>query len=205
MFVNPQDERLYEYLLLLSPDKKVTEEINEFKKCFANQYDCKKATGLKPHITLVKFAQLESTQNRIVQHLNTFAQSVCPFEVELNGFKHFPHTFYVDIATKDPIVNLVNNLQKRYSRLLKLHKSPPRFIKNPHITIARGMTPPQMDQAVAEWDGKDYRSSFAVNEMVLIRRRIDNTELQLKMKHSPIAAFPFSGKSEFNNQQLELF
>lgn len=75
MVANPQNDRLYQHLLLLDPDKKVTEEINEFKKYFTEHYSCKKAAGLKPHITLVKFEQLESAQHRIVQHLNKFTQS----------------------------------------------------------------------------------------------------------------------------------
>lgn len=31
MHVNPRDDRLYGYLLLLAPDKKVTKDINELK------------------------------------------------------------------------------------------------------------------------------------------------------------------------------
>jgi 2'-5' RNA ligase len=203
--VIPEEDCLYGYLLLLAPDMKVTKDINELKRYFKSQYGCKNAARLTPHITLVKFAQLEWAQNRIIRHLNTFAQSVCPFDVELKGFKHFSRTFYVDVATKEPIVNLVCNLQKRYSHLLKLHQSPPYFIKNPHITVARGMTPQQLDQAVAEWEGEDYRSSFPVNEMVLIRRRLSLTTLQPLESYAPIARFAFTGKSAFGNQQLELF
>lgn len=111
----------------------------------------------------------------------------------------------MDVATKEPVVNLVINLQKRYSRLLKLSQLRPYFIKNPHITVARGMTPQQLDHAVAEWEGKDYRSFFTVNEMVLIRRRLNSRNLQPLEKYTPIAGFPFLGTSLFSSQQLELF
>src|SRR5690606_37600065 len=46
MFVDPQNDRVYEYLLLHAPDQKATEEINKFKNFFTNQYGCKNAAAI---------------------------------------------------------------------------------------------------------------------------------------------------------------
>ena len=80
----------------------------EIKKAFAKDYECETAIYTKPHVTLVRFKQIEMMETRIIQRLKNITMSLSPVKVELKEFGSFPsHTIYINITSKVPIVNIV--------------------------------------------------------------------------------------------------
>src|SRR4051812_20224140 len=94
----PPGYRVFDYLLVLPPHEELWNTIMEIKKKFAEDYDCKTALYTKPHITLLRFRQIEMMETRIIQRLKNITVSLVPIKVELKGFGSFPsHTIYINI------------------------------------------------------------------------------------------------------------
>src|SRR6266542_7068456 len=140
--------RVVDYLLVLQPHEELWNTIMEIKKKFAKDYECETALYTKPHITLVRFRQIEMTETRIIQQLKNITMTLSPIKVELKEFGSFPsHTIYINITSKVPIVNMVKALRAP-QKLMKLDKdNKPHFITEPHLTIARKLQPWQYEKA----------------------------------------------------------
>ena len=52
-----RNQKVHEYLLVLSPHEDLWNKIMIIKEEFANTYSCRFAASLKPHITISKFVQ----------------------------------------------------------------------------------------------------------------------------------------------------
>ncbi len=167
-------ELTYEYLLVLPIIERISSEILKIKYLFEREYGCRKAANSEPHITLIKFIQLVTMEKSIVQRLERFSRSVVPFIVKLNGFGNVPSSvIYINVLNKTPIIEIVKNMRGPFKHLLTPDKKlDPKFTRNPHVTIAREMSPEQYDQALLEWQNKEFTFSFPVNEMILLRREI---------------------------------
>src|SRR5215213_8852314 len=112
--------RRNEYLLVLSPHEELRNKITSAKKEFYEKYKAPSALGGKPHLTLVKFDQLEMMEERLVSRLRTIAMGFPPFKVELKDYGSYPsHTIFINVTSKLPIQNLVKEIKKD-QRLMKL-------------------------------------------------------------------------------------
>src|SRR5947208_4160247 len=91
--------RMCEYLLVLQPHEELWNKIAQVKNDFFNHYQADSAKWGKPHITLVKFAQLQMMEERIVNRLKMIGMAMPAFKVELKDFGSFPsHTIYINVA-----------------------------------------------------------------------------------------------------------
>src|SRR5215469_12262184 len=95
-----------EYLLVLQPHEELWNEIKSIKEKFATDYSCEQAKKGLPHITLIRFKQVQATETYIRQSLRNNARTLSPFKIELKNFGSFPsHTIYINIVSKVPIMN----------------------------------------------------------------------------------------------------
>lgn len=198
------DVKLYEYLLLIPPDQKVTQKVNELKTLFCENYGCKNAAGLVPHLTLVNFMQQESMEFRLINCLEKFTPYVKPFPVKLEGFGQFPpHTIYLDLAERETIVALVKNIRAKFQRILRISEQlKPNFTLKPHLTIARGVTEEQYEKIWPVYQKEYFSESFTANEMILLKRETDPFTLKPVSKYRTVHHFPFLGK--YREEQLAM-
>ena len=162
--------RLCEYLLVLHPHEELWSKIMETKKEFAEKFKAPSAEWGKPHITLVKFNQLQLMEERIVNRFKMIAMAMPAFKVELTDFGSFPsHTIYINVDTKVAIQMLVKSL-KPAQHLLKTKEQKPHFIEESHITIARQLLPWQYEKGWLEYSNKHFTGRFIANSMLLLRR-----------------------------------
>jgi 2'-5' RNA ligase len=163
---------LNKYLLLLQPDAAINEKIMEIKKTFATQYKLPEAAKAKPHITLLKFSQVEAWEQKIIHRLGNIANSQAPIKIELQNFGSFPtHTIYINVTTKTPIQDLVKNIRTNVQKLLKLDKDhKPHFILESHITIARKLLPWQYEQGWLAYSHAHFTGRFIVKNMLLLKK-----------------------------------
>jgi len=189
---------LYEYLLVISPDQKLLTALSQIKNQFQSLYGCEYSASLIPHITLINFVQLERNMEKVVDYFGRFSKRVNPFEVQLCGFGGFAnHTIFANVATKRPIVKIVEDMQTKFSGLLQpLKHSAPHFIFNPHITIARKMSENQYNNAWEEWHNKEFNAIFEVSEMILLKRKITGGKCET------VAKFKFEGNGAFEEQGI---
>ncbi len=177
--------RLCEYLLVLHPHEELWNKIMETKKEFARKFEAPSAEWGKPHITLVKFQQLQLMEERIVNRFKMIAMAMPAFKVELKDFGSFPsHTIYINVDTKVAIQMLVKSLKPAQS-LLKNKEQKPHFMEESYITIARKLLPWQYEKGWLEYSHKHFTGRFIAKNMLLLRRREDMKSYQ------PVQKFEF--------------
>lgn len=186
-----------EYLLVLQPHEDLWNKIMEVKKDFYDRYELATTPTVmgmgKPHITLARFVQLEMMEERIFTRLKNVASSTSPFKVELKDYGSFPsHTIYINVATKDPIRNLIKQI-KPWQRLLKLdNDNKPYFIDDPHLSIARKLLPWQYEKGWLEYSHLNFTGRFIANDMLLLKRKQGGK------------AYSIAGKFSFMNMPVEV-
>lgn len=189
-----------DYLLIIQPSNDVKEKVNTLKKSFAEKYECPQALHSKPHITLLRFMQYGMNERNIVHKMQVHINRHSSFLISLNNFGSFPtHTIYVNVETKNNIIDLVKSLKpiQAFLKYDKEHK--PHFITTPHLTIARKLLPWQYEKGWLELSNTHFNASFMVNDILLLKRNIEQ-------KHYTVAAtFELLGKKEVVVEQVSLF
>ncbi len=178
--VIPTEWKVNEYLLILQPHEDLYNKMIDIKQSFAKEFDCAMAKYLKPHLTLLLFKQYEMMEQKIVHRLQSIAMQQYPFSIELNGFGSFPsHTIYINVQTKNSVIDLVKEL-KQIQSLLKLDaENKPHFITEPHISVARKLLPWQYEKAWTAYQQKNFTASFIANQMILLRRNEQHKAYQV--------------------------
>jgi len=197
-------EHLYEYLLVFSCDPVTEAAIGSVKQYFQKAYGCEQAANLRPHLTLFNCIIHEYKLDRVIQGFEKVARHMTPFRIELDGFnKYESGTFYVDLeeSSSQRVSELAKMLKNdTVDHLSKWSSGEFRFCSDPHITIARRMTPMQVDSAAREWMYKKFHSSFRVTEMILLKR-----SLLSGSKCQEIARMPLLGLPDQTFVQASLF
>ena len=172
--------RRNEYLLVLNPHEELRNKINSVKKEFYESYKAPSALGGKPHLTLVKFDQLEMMEERLVTRLKTIAMGYPPFKVELKDYGSYPsHTIFINVTSKLPIQNLVKEI-KQVQKLMKMdNEHKPYFIEEPNMTIARKLVPWQYEKAWLEYSHRHFTGRFIADSMLLLKRREGDKAFQI--------------------------
>ncbi|MFC3198346.1 2'-5' RNA ligase family protein [Parapedobacter deserti] len=187
--------QLYEYLLIIKPADHAQKAIEAFKRYLVNSHRYHNAIVSKGHITLMRFLQYESYEQRIIQRLQQIADTIRPFDVELQGFGSFGHTLYIDVKSADPIRQLVAMQRQALRPLLNGSKAlTPYFVTKPHVTIARKLTPPQNDAIWPIWKRTHYHDKFRAKNMILLRRMAGT------LRYSTVKKFNFLGLPRFGTQ-----
>lgn len=162
--------RICEYLLVLHPHEELWNKIMNTKKEFAKKFEAPSAEWGKPHITLVKFSQLQMMEERIVNRFKMIAMAMPAFKIELKDFGSFPsHTIYINVDTKVAIQALVKSLKPAQS-LLKTKEQKPHFIEDAYIPVARKLLPWQYEKGWLEYSNKHFTGRFIASNMLLLRR-----------------------------------
>ena len=176
----PTEWKVNEYLLIIQPHEDLYNKMVEMKQSFAKQFDCPMAMYLKPHLTLLLFKQYEMMEQKIIHRLQNITMQQSSFSIELNGFGSFPsHTVYINVQTKNIIVDLVKELKQAQS-LLKLNaEDKPHFITEPHISVAGKLLPRQYEKAWIDYQQKNFTARFIVNEIILLRRNEQHKAYQV--------------------------
>ncbi|WP_257666149.1 2'-5' RNA ligase family protein [Parapedobacter tibetensis] len=164
---------LNEYLLIIEPEASVKQQIQRFKRYFIQSYRFSNAIVTRTHLTLMRCLQYESYESRFVQKLRNISATVSPFDIELQGFGNFGHTLYIDVKTIHPILDVVSNRKEEIKPFVNRNmKQAPFFVKKPHITIARQLTPTQCNMVWALWSRAKYEGRFHAKKMLLLKRRV---------------------------------
>ena len=96
--------QVYEYLLVLDPQKELWERILKVKEEFAENYKSDLARWGQPQIALVNFLQYGMMEERLINRLRIVAMAATPFKVELRDFGSFPsHTIFINVVSKVPV------------------------------------------------------------------------------------------------------
>lgn len=161
-----------EYLLVLTPHEDLSNKLTLLRKEFAETFHTAPVL-FPPQLTLLKFTQVEMMERRFALQMRLQAMAQHPLQVKLNGFGSYPsHSIFAKLANGSEVTNLIKGL-KSIAKQLTLHKDhAPHFIQEPVFTIAQKLLPWQYEQAWQQWQHKNFMTSFMVNNMILLKRRL---------------------------------
>ncbi|MNS83127.1 RNA 2',3'-cyclic phosphodiesterase [compost metagenome] len=162
------------YLIALLPDATVTQEVNELKVLFAENFNTRKGQHIIPHITLQPpFGMTHEAMSQLVNNLIQFSEEEQPLQIQLDGFGYFlnPRS---DVIFIKPVYNPL--LQRFHRHLMcflrkngfSVSDTSKRF--NPHITIAyRDLKREETLKAWPLLENQPYLREFDVNEFYLLK------------------------------------
>lgn len=162
--------QMNEYMLVIQPHEELRNKIVQLKKEFAQNFEAPSAEWGKPHITLVRFSQLQIMEERMFNRLRILTMAMPAFKVDLTNFGSYPsHTIYINVECKVAIKELIKHL-KAVQSLFKTIELKPHFMDHFAITIARQLLPWQYDKSWLEYSHKHFTGQFIAKEMLLLRR-----------------------------------
>lgn len=162
---------LNEYMLVVHPDETVGAKVMAEKQQFSLQYNEQSAGRTKPYITVAGFQAREEMEPTLIRWMHRIISAQKKFNVTLNRYSGFPpHTIYLRVTDHMPFQALAKELQV-VDQYVRSYDCPQmHFSCRPHMTIARRLQEDVYRQAEAEYANKDFRASFEVRELVLLRR-----------------------------------
>lgn len=193
--------KLSEYLLIIEPDEQTKAKVFGFKQQFSIM-GCKNASNLIPHLTISNFLSHPDKEEQFLSRIDHFIRHFSNLTIVLNGFQTFNKAIVIKVEDTGYLVHMVSSLRNRFYTYLKAGpKFKPYFSLKPHVTIARQMTPDQHRLLWSEWKDKQFKHSFKVQKLKLMRREVDPISLKPLQNYQHVQYFPLDGeKSDFFRQ-----
>jgi len=162
---------LWEYLLIASPTKEVSEKVVEEKEIFYKNYGHSLAIQTRPHITIANFLAKEGMEETLARWIQNICHLQNSFTVTLNNYSGFPpHTIYLRVQDAEPFKKLANAL-KILDGFIQSNDCPPlKLITKPHLTIARQLPEYIYQTAIKEYSQKTFHEFFKVDKLILLKR-----------------------------------
>lgn len=168
------------YFVALVPPTSIVEEVTAFKVYAAKHFGSKHALNSPPHITLIppfrwpndKYLEL----NTALSHFNF---QTADLSLDLVNFSSFPpRVIFVDVSPNTMLRNLQAQLEQHFSQDLNIQPKGP-FGFHPHMTVAfRDLTAEVFPKAWAHFSAQDYRRSFSVDQLSLLRHNGEKWEIE---------------------------
>jgi 2'-5' RNA ligase len=160
-----------EYMIVLAPHEDLYNKILQVKKEFAATYENTMATGLKPHISIVRFSQYEMKEHYVYNKIKMLSMALPAFRLELDGFGSYPsHTIYIQVKTQEPVKAIAKKLKEAQSLMTINKDNKPHFLKEPHIAIARKLLPWQYEKGWLEYANSHFSGSFIADELLFMKK-----------------------------------
>jgi 2'-5' RNA ligase len=176
------------YFIALLPNAAVGKEIIRMKQEFAEFYDARKALKVLPYITIqAPFTADPVIEKDLCDGLTDFASVMQPFDVELDGFgsvalQHRRLIFFNVVKTQE-IMHLHRELILELRKSFGFSSMLAKYGFNPHISLAlNDIDEGMFEVAKQEYEEKEYRASFRVNNIYLLRHTGTSWEVLHKSK-----------------------
>ena len=164
--------QLFEYILLINPDKEIYERLTEEKQKFCSDYDVAVDNRTLPHIIIANFFAKEDMEETIIRWMRRIVGEQHSFNVMLNNYSGLPsHTVYARVQDNGPFKRLARSLQVIDEYVRNNGCPPAKLISNPNIPIAGRLDPKIYEKAILDYSRKTFHGVFAVDELTLTRRQ----------------------------------
>jgi len=160
-----------EYMLVLQPSDQVNEKVLLEKQDFSHQYGTKTTPKSKPYITIATFLAKEAMEGTLNRWINNICRQQQGFELTLNNFSGFPpDTIYVRVQDPMPVFTLTQQLKKLDDFMRSSECPPMKFSYKPYLAIAQKLSMETFEKALKNYSQKEFHESFAVEELILLKR-----------------------------------
>lgn len=165
--VIPEQESLYDYLLVVNPGTHINNDVMALKRMIAQELGINNTQFSQANISLFRSVFPVRFEDDFVTLLDNIAGRQSGFTLYTSRFDHFEQqhdkrTIFINVANPKPIVEL----HKRILQEFDIKTSP----YKPHITIARGMNTREFDQVYDHFYNQVFVRSFQCKSFTLLRK-----------------------------------
>ena len=160
------------YFIALIPPEGLSAKIRALKLEIAEKYGVKHALKLPAHITLqIPFRIPDENESGLLELLHDFAAKQHRFSIKISGFGKFSRrVIFVDVDTKQPVIELWERLQKLLSTNLDLKDHEKTSTIHPHFTLAsRDLDYRVFPIAWADFKDREFKDSFQAKSISLLK------------------------------------
>jgi 2'-5' RNA ligase len=162
-------DRRAEYLLVIYPYGDLRDRLLEEQQQFSADYAI--TVRNRPHITMAVFQAAEGMEDTLIRWIHRICQRYPCFELTLNNYSGMPpHTIYLRVQDPQPFRRLMQQLRAIDHYVRSSGCPPVNLIERPFLSIAGGLTEQVYNRAMPDYSRKTFHDSFAVTELVLLKR-----------------------------------
>lgn len=175
------------YFVALVPPTSIAEEVTAFKKHAAKHFGSKHALNSPPHITLIPpFRWPKDQYLTLSTALSHFNFQTADLSIDLLNFSSFPpRVIFVDVTSNTSLNDLQAQLAQHFSQHFNIQLKGP-FGFHPHMTVAfRDLTAEVFPAAWAHFSAQNYRRSFSVEHLSLLRHNGKKWEIEANFSLQP--------------------
>jgi 2'-5' RNA ligase len=167
-----------EYLLVMDPDEKVSNDVTYLKKKAAEIIGNYPGKNSLPHISIVNFSANSLNEDAVISAIRSGLKGkIRSSFVWLEDHGCFPSsgTVYIDPKPKSYFIDIIKAIYPALKLCNAIDKDRKiLFYKEPHITIARGLNKGNTDKIWDVFKDKKYESKFIADALTLLRRDNEN-------------------------------
>jgi 2'-5' RNA ligase len=167
------------YFIAIVPPEDIRDKIVAIKREFADRYGSSHALRSPAHITLhMPFKWKETKREKLLMTLESTAQSMSSFEIQLSGFGAFiPRVIYVEVMENDQLQVCQKRISSAMRPLNVLNADYKDRPYHPHMTVAfRDLKKPAFHQAWSEFSTRQFSGKFLAESIVLLRHVQESNE-----------------------------
>ncbi|WP_348800288.1 2'-5' RNA ligase family protein [Flavobacterium adhaerens] len=182
------------YSLVIHPPEEILVLVKTMKEQLATEvgwFNSKNSVG---HITICEFTATDEIIEVIKKQIIKLCETLHPINVRMNEFGSFPNGAFFIAPDNQSKIDL-KHIMKHFNKSLRLHNM--KKSDNPHLTIARRLSPENLEKAVAFFTKIDLH--YDCNSVVL--RQFDEQKKQFVATHK----FLFNGNTKEQSIQGSLF
>lgn len=162
---------LREYTLAVEPDLQVYSKVLAEREVFKNEYGEIPANSVSRYIKVADFLGNEAMEETLIRWVGRVCRLQQCFTLSLNNYSGFPqHSIYIRIQEIEALFALFQRLQVIDNLISSSGGSTLQLPNKPHVVIAGHLSPEVYNKAIIEYARKTFYESFAVNQLLLIKR-----------------------------------
>lgn len=158
-----------EYSLVIYPGKDVMDMVLAERALFNETYNFRPRHFIKPQIVVTNFFASEGMEITLVRWLQRICSLEHGFTITLNNYSGYPtHTIFLRVFDATPVQQFVTqlNVMKDF-----IKTGPAGLFRRPHLPIVSKLSTGIYEQALSDYSHKLFHESFAVEELVLLKRK----------------------------------
>ena len=170
-------------MLVLSPDESLQERIGKLRQV-VEQKTGTRLPAKKSNILLARWQAWDMQEERLMRRLQVLSMEQYPFQVRLENFGGFPsHTVYIPVTSREPILRLVARI-RQHKRMMQSGGKDSYFISEPAMTLFKGLTSLQYEQAMAVFASRHFNAGFTADAMLFLKRKAGSQAYQILKRFS---------------------
>lgn len=161
-----------DYQLILAPPDHLREKVRKVRAQLQEHFQLK-GYGQPPiGIPLVRFSQRLLLEEKIRKAFERTCMAIRPFPVHLKDYQAYPsHSIVIPVLQHHRLKELGESIKPLQSLLRADKEHAPFFYDQPFVSVARGLTPFQFEEAWKQYAQRHFTGQFMADACLLLKKR----------------------------------